>query len=410
MTVRRKAHRWLLLTGALTVSNPGLGGVWGSQPVLGLLADYASNPGLLNLPDTAEEHAAILLDAPTSYVGDDSKFTVLPSFRLSNAPGYSSVDSDYEHFNASEELDADRDKTTVTAGLARDSSLYRDYILNGSLGVERTTFLSDLNWDHQLSERLDLDDDLNWSHVRYAEGSAASAGGIALTNYKYGSFSPSLSWRESERNKLTLAASLGRYNSLDGLTESTAINLQLGFQRQLSELWSVTASGGYSRSNNQDQTDQEELVPYQGGYIIVLVPVRLQSTQTGSIFSANLTRQSELLTLSVSAARQLAPTGFAFLARQDNYQLQLGYQATERLRLSTNAQQVTYEAPQFNGPASVSKSTAVSVSAIWHWSEHWTATFGASHVIAASGSPTTTTDTTGLSVEISRQFDWRKFQ
>ena len=234
--------------------------------------------------------------------------------------------------------------------------------------------------------------------------------GTALTDYKYASFSPSLNYRESELSKLTVTASAGRYNSLDGLTESTAVNLQLGFSKQLTELWSVSASGGYSRSNNQEQADTEELVPYQGGFIIVVVPVRLQSTQTGSIFSGNVTRQSELLTLSASASRQLAPTGFAYLSRLDTYELQIGYRATERLRLTTDARQVSYDAPQFNAAASISKSTSVSLSAIWQWDERWTATLGASHVIASSGSPTISVDTTGVSLQVSRQFDWRKFE
>jgi hypothetical protein len=380
--------------------------VWGSQPVVGVSADYSSNPALLNAPDTGEEHGALLLDAPTSYVGDRSKFSISPSFRFSNAQGYSSLDSDYEHLKVSEELDTDRSVFTATGGAARDSSLYHDYILNGSSGVERNSILADLNWDRKLTERLDLDGDLNATRVRYAAG----VGVATLSDYRYASFAPSLAWNESELLKWSVSGSVGRYNSLDGLTESTSASLQLGFVKQLSELWSVAGSGGYSRAKNQENTEEEEIVFTQNGPELVIIPIHLASTQTGTVFLATVTRQATLLNLSATASRQLTPSGFAFLSRQVSYGLAASYPLSPRWSLSGNVSQVTYQQPQFGSAPDDVRVRSLGLSALWQWTEHWTITMNASAVFEHYGSPAVMVDSSGVSIEIARHFDWKQFR
>jgi hypothetical protein len=404
--IRRRLARICLLAAATSLTSQGRAGVWGSQPVIGISGDYSTNPGLLNVPDTTEEHGALLLDAPTSYVGDGSKFTILPSFRISNAPGYSSLDSDYEHLNVSEELDTDRNVFTATGGVARDSSLYHDFILNGSTGVERNALLADLNWDRKLSERLDIDGDLNATRVHYAAGTGTET----LTDYRYWSFAPSLSWNESERGKLSVSANVGRYNSLDGLTESTSANLQLGFVKQLSELWSLSASGGYSRANNQENTYEEAIVPVQGGFELVLIPLQLKSIQTGSVFLVNVSRQASLLNLSATASRQLAPSGFAFLSRQDLYELSASYPVSARWSFSGDIHEVSYQQPQFSGYTDNVRVASLGLSARWQWTEHWTITMNASSVFERYGSPAVMVDSSGVSVELARHFDWKQFK
>jgi hypothetical protein len=401
--IRRRLARICLLAAATALTSHVRAGVWGSQPVIGISGDYSTNPGLLNVPDTAEEHGALLLDAPTSYVGDGSKFTILPSFRFSNAAGYSSLDSDYDHLNVTEELDSDRNVFTATGGMARDSSLLHDYILNGSTGVERNSILADLNWDRKLTERLDIDGDLNAMRVHYAAGTGTET----LTDYRYWSFAPSLSWNTSERGKLSLSANVGRYNSLDGLTQSTSANLQLGFAKQLSEVWSLSASGGYSRADNQEDTYTViQLTPT----LDLLIPVQLKSTQTGSVYSVNIARQASLLYVSATASRQLAPTGFAYLSSQDAYELKVGYPASARWSLSGDLRRVTYQNPEFGGVNSSLTVTSLTLGATWQWTEHWTVSVGATSILEHYGSPSLKVDSSGVNVEVARHFDWKQIQ
>jgi hypothetical protein len=398
--------RFCVLAAAMSIARLCHAGVWGAQPVIGISGDYATNPGLLNLPNTAENHVALLLDAPTSYNGDAFKFSVLPSFRLSDTQGYSSLDSDYEHLNVTSEFDTARSALILSAGLARDSSLYHDYILDGATGVRRDSANADLNWDRHLTERLEFATDVNSSRVRYD----ATAGVGTLTDYKYTSVTPSLTWDESERSKITAAASAGRYKSLDGRTQSTNANLQLGLVKKLTEVWSVSASAGYSRANNEFDFSGQVLEFTGTGFVVVSVPIALKSRQNGSVYSVSASRQTELLLLTADASRQLVPTGFAFLSRQDSYGLKATYTATEHWTLGADVHRITYQQPQTNGPVNDYDVNYFKASATWQWTEHWTVALNASYVVDHYGAPSLGIASTGVSVELSRQFDWKKFQ
>jgi hypothetical protein len=401
MTWRRSAQ-YCFLAAAMTIVSPSRAGIWGTQPVIGISGDYSSNPSLSNLPNTAESHADALLDAPTTYNGDALKLSILPSFRLSNAQGYSSLDSDYEHLNVGAEFDTDRDVFTAAAGAARDSSLYHDYLLNGSTGVRRDTATADLNWDRHVTERFEIDADVNSMRERFGQ----STGAATLTDYKYTSIAPNLGWTESELGKLTLGANAGRYNSLDGLTESTSANVQLGIARQLSEIWALSASAGYSRADNRIDLTEEAVEFTPNGPILVLIPLAAKSSQSGSIFSVNLSRQTSLLLLSANASRQLTPTGFAFLSRQDNYELKATYTPSERWTFNGDVRRIRYEQPGLGDQRVVS----LQLSAVWQWTEHWSITMNASYVAERYGSPAVGISSSEVGVELSRRFNWKSFQ
>jgi hypothetical protein len=404
---RRWSARLCWWATAMTVASHSNAGVWGTQPVFGIAGDYASNPALLDQQNTAEAHASLLLDAPTNYVGDAFKLSILPSFRLSNAEGYSSLDSDYEHLTVGNEFDNERGMVTVTGAVARDSSLYHDYLLNGSTGVRRDTTSAEVNWDRQLSERFEFDTDVNWTRVRYGD---VAAGIGTLVDYKYTSITPSLAWLQSERGKLTASVNVGRYNSLDGTTKSTNANLQLGFVKQLSEIWSLTASAGYSHANDEFDTSEEFLEFAQSGPIIVIVPVTVKSHQTGSVYSVNLNRRTELLQISVTASRQLAPTGFAYLSRQDNYEIKATYNESPRWVFSGAVHRTNYQLPDNSGAITDLNVTYLQLSAAWQWTEHWTLTMNASRVMDHYASTRFGIGSTGVSLELSRQFNWKSLQ
>lgn len=382
-------------------------GVWGAEPVLGLSGDYSSNPALLaGVPDTAESHAALLLDAPTTYVGEAVKLSLEPQIRLSNSQGYAATDSDYAHLNLKSEFDTERSVFSAAVGAARDSSLYHDVEFNGSTGVRRDGATADLNWDRQLAERIDWDTDLSASRVRYGE----STGLATLTDYKYASLSPTVAWAASERTKYTIAASAGRYDSLDGSTASTSYNAQFGLQRQLSELWSVTGSAGYSRAFNRADAFSEALVFSGGVPEIEIVPQTEKSTQNGTVFAVNLTRQSSLLTLNVLASRQLTPTGFAYLTRQDTYDLKSAYQAGPRWSFSADLRWVEYRYPELLQNSIIGQQWGdFALNATWLWTEQWTITLSASRIVT-HGTSVGSVAANGCSLVLSRHFNWKKFQ
>ena len=365
-------------------------GVWGLEPQLGLSGDYSSNPALLNAAGTAESHAALLLDAPTTYVADAFKFSVLPRLRLSNARGYSSLDSDYERVDARTEFDTELSVWSASAGVARESSLYRDYLTNGAAGVRRDTGSADLNWDRHLDERTEFTTDLNAQRVRYA----APVGTGALTDYRYASLNPGFTWARSARTKFSATAGAGRYDSLDRRTESRSSYAQIGVTHALDARWSATVTAGYSRALNS----------------LALFGRRFESTQNGTVFSAALTRSAERSSLTVDASRQLSPSGFAYLTRQDTYEIKADHAASERWTLSGAARRTSYRNPIVGGASYALDITTVDLSAAYLWSRRWTATLSASRILEHAGTPAIAIAANSVSLLLSRKFDWTTLQ
>jgi hypothetical protein len=375
------------------------------DPVLGVIGDYSTNPALLESAHTAGVNGAVLLDAPTAYNGNGFELFVLPSFRVSNSEGYSSMASDYEHLNVKGEFDTERSTWTLAAGANRDSSLYADYLANGSVGVRRDTLTADLNWDRHLTERLELDTDVNTMQVRFGQ-----ATGIAnLTDYKDTSISPTLSWNSSERGKLTLSASVGRYDSLDAASESRSANLQVGFVHSLSEIWSLTANVGYSRALNRLSFDEEFYVLTPEGLAIESVPIREESAQNGTVYSVDLGRKGERLSFDAIASRTLAPTGFAFLAKQNLVQLTATYTYSDRWSYTASAYYVQAQDPQLQGGIITQTPKNISLSTNWRWTEFWTVTLSAVRVEDRFQPPGNSIGSSEVSIKISRQFNHIKF-
>jgi len=399
---------WCFCVGAVVaLADPARAGVWGSQPVIGIAGDYYTNPDLLAIQNTAESHGDLLVDAPTSYVGDGYKFTAQPSFRVSNAQGYSSLDSDYEHLNLINEFDGPLSTLIINTGASQDSSLYRDYLLNGSRGVRRDGLSGDINWDRLLTERLECDVDGSWSRVEYAH----TTGLQTLVDYKFASLSPGISWAMSERGKLTLSTAVSRYDSLDGLTRSLGGNAQIGFTQRLTEAWSMTATAGYSRANNTAHVEVPEYVVTPFGIFVVFVPERLESHQNGSIYDVTAERKGERWTIDAVVSRLLTPTGFAFLSQQQTYELKATWNASERWVLSGDLRRVTYRQPSTTDTGIDDlRLDNVNLAATWQWTDHWTATFQVTRVMEKINFPSRGLDSSGVSVQIARHFDWKSIE
>jgi len=404
-------QRWsaplCLSAAAMLQVNCAKAGVWGMDPVLGITGDYATNPGLLNIPKTAETDGALLIDAPTTFNASAFKFSVLPSFRVGDTKSYSSVNSDYEHLNLRGELDTERSTFTASAGATRDSSLYQNYLSNGETGVRRDGAVADLNWDRLLSPRIEVDTDVNTTRVRYGSAVGASS----LVDYKYTSITPTLSWIASERTKFTVIANAGQYDSLDGTTRSRDVDLQLGLVRQFTQIWSLTASGGFSRARNRIAFSEQFLVYTLTGPEIVSVPVREESTQDSAVYAVNLTRSGERLTLNATASRQETPTGFAFLSRQTSVELQGSYSLSARWSIGGDARYLRAQDPQPQGGATISRAVAYAgLNASWKCTEHWSLTLGASRVMERYPSLLLDLTSNQVALTLSRKFNHIGFQ
>jgi hypothetical protein len=355
-----------------------------AQPLIGVVAEYASNPALAAVGGQAETHAALQLESPVNYDSDELHLALIPRVRYGGTTDYSSITSDYYHLDASAQYKNDLDSLSLAGGAYRDSSLLFAGELSNGIGVRRDTSSVDANWLRALTERLSFQLDANSSRTLYGK----TAEPTSLVDYRYSTLSPALGYALNERDTLRFLGGVSRYYSLDGFTSSDSSNLQLGLDHQLSELWSLSASAGYSKSTNQ--------------YNYVFETFK--STENGSVYSINLKRQTETLALIATASRVLAPTGFAFLSREDSVNLLANYVFSERWTFNAGITRQSLTNPLVGGGSSERRFYDADLSAIWRLTEQWLVTVHASKLGQLYGAPTVSATSNGLSLEVARQF------
>jgi hypothetical protein len=359
-----------------------------TQPLIGVVAEYASNPQLIPTAPRSETHAALLVDFPLNYDLDSVHFSVTPRVRYGGATGYSSVTSNYYHLDASTQFTSEFSSLTCSGALYRDSSLLYAGELSNGIGVRRDTSTVDVNWQRTISERLQFQLDANTARTLYGQNAAATN----LVDYRYSSASPALVYAVDERDSVRFTGGVGRYQSLNSFTDSDSSNLQLGFDHRLSELWKLSTSAGYSKSTNQ--------------YNFLFGT--FETTQKGGVYSANLTRQGERLTVVAGASRALVPTGSAFLSRQDTINGLANYIHSERWTYSASATWQNITDPVITGGSARRRFYDVDASATWRWTEQWTVAMHLSRIAQQYaqqlGQPAVNPTSNGVRIEISRQF------
>src|SRR5260370_5464941 len=145
-----------LVAAAMSASSFCNAGTWGAAPMIGVVGYHSTNPDLLIGSHPVTTREALLLDGPTSYIGDAVDFAILPSFRFGDSAGYSSLTSNYEHLNIKGDFKSERGVFAAAAGIARDSSLYYNFTQNGLAGIAAEPAHRGVGCDPRLTERLPL--------------------------------------------------------------------------------------------------------------------------------------------------------------------------------------------------------------------------------------------------------------
>jgi hypothetical protein len=369
-------------------------GPWSIEPVLGVSAEYTSNPLLQVTGEQAETRVAALIDVPLRYDSDQWELMLRPNARITDKTGYSSLGSDFEHLDGTAHYADELDSASLQTEVARDSSLYYLGSLADRIGVPRDTVSTSGDWTRSFSERIQINLDGSWQRVRYVEPADFNE----LVDYRYWSAGPTFDYSLSELDTVKVLANYGLYQSLNGATQSSSENIQLGFLRQLSEIWTLSANAGYSRSINRENG----FIDYFG----FLFPVTERSTQDSTVYSASLTRQGERLSVTASASQALQPTG----SRQDSYSLSSTYTRSERWEFAASASWQRAQEPEVQaGEANVTGSIAyrllnAQLTANWHWTPEWVVSVTATRVMQQYGPPTVSVASSGVNVNFIRHF------
>jgi hypothetical protein len=356
-------------------------------PFVGVEAEYSSNPFLVSDAHAAND-AALLVNAPISYDLDAAHFALNPRIRYSDSGTYASLQSNSLHLDASAQFLSDRDSLSLTGSVGRDSSLYFNGLANNGAGVRADTTVVGAGWRRVVSPRLSVEVDPSWQKVRYAD-----SGGFGLVDYTNVGLAPSLQYLLTERDTASMTVSGGDYKASNGLTESKSVNAQLSLDHRLTEIWTLSASGGYSVARNSDN------LLFRSGRELTLT-----SDQKGPVYKASAVRTGEHLNLSFRASRAFIPSGFAFLSQQNSASVGIEYTASERWGFAASGSYVRTQDPLTSGGTTSRTYFLGDVSATWHWTDAWAVTIEAKRANTKYESALVTTTSTGVSLEISRQF------
>jgi hypothetical protein len=372
----------------ICTTSRGFAGPWSAQPLIGVAAEYASNPALVTEGGTSEEHGALVLESPLYFDQDDLHLALIPRVRYGGNTGYSSLTSNYLHLDANAKYAAELDVLTFTGAAYQDSSLLYAGGLADGIGVRRDTKSGDLGWQHALTERLQFQVDVNDVTTRYGQSSASNN----LVDYNDEAVSPALSYALNELNTVHLSGGVSRYKTLNGFTDSDSDTLQLGLDHRINELWSFSGTAGYTKSTDQYHFLDETL----------------SSAQNSAVYSTSLTRTTQKLIESVSVSRAVTPTGLAFLSRQDTVAGQINYTYSDRLSYAGGVTWADISQPLVGGGTATRRFYDIDASANYHLSEQWVVTVHATKVgqqfPGAAGQPSANPSSTGVSLQISRQF------
>ncbi len=380
------------------IGNRVMASPWSTQPTIGVIGQYSSDPVLLPGSGHSESNGALTLLLPMNYDEDDFHFAVTPNIRYGNASGYSSLTSNYFHLDSSAQLASELGTTTLIGSLYRDSSLlYAGEIENG-VGERRDTSSLDLKWDRELTERLEADADLSTARTLYSLSEDRTN---PLVDYRYSQFSPAAVYLLTERDTLHGIGQVSRYQSLNGVSESDSYSLQAGYDRQLSEIWTLKTTAGYARASDRQSG---YFIQFLTPFIYRFVYGHIDTIQNSTVYSANLSRQGEHLNLTLGASRSLAPTGYSYLSRQEAVTGLATYTLSERWSFTGSVNWQTNANPVTSGGTLRARYYSLALSTTWHWTERWLVILQGTKVSQHYVEPYGTVASNSVSVQIARQF------
>jgi hypothetical protein len=369
------------------------------EPLVGAAAEYSSNPFLLSSDQRSASDVALAVSDPTHYDLDNVHFTISPSIRYSSGGSYASLASNYFHLNGSSQWTTELDSVSATAGLGRDSSLLQSGLSSNGLGVRTDSISGGLSWQRKLTPRSVFSVSGNWSRVFYSQNASATG----LIDYRYTSFAISESYALTERTKLQVFASGGKYRAHDDLSGSKNYSLQMGLDRQLTAVWDLSLVAGFARSDNSHNSFAG---PFRRDGMVVgpFFVGTVKSEQKGPVYSGSLVRSGEQSTLSATLSRSFLPSGFNFLSREDIGAIDMSYTMSERWAFDGKVSYQSTVTPALEGQSNAVRYVSSQLSANWHWTADWVVSLHGNWASVKYQLPPLSAQSTGVSVQISRQF------
>jgi hypothetical protein len=341
----------------------------GIDGTIGVAAGYNSNP--LTLPEGGKgaESIGLVVDAPLTYTGDVNKFSLRPQARFAETSGDVAVLSDYQYLTANWDYGGERNTLNARGDWRRDSTLYNQIEASAVPGynLHRSEDVGSLSWQHSFTPRNDLVLAASIDRVSYEAQVVPT-----LSSFTYGQATAEFDHDVSPLLRLSLTGGFGRYELLDHSYRTDSTFTELGFSNILSEHWSWSAQVGYAWLKVTQTIPQYfiEQLP-DGTFVIVVRDVDFHSAPSTQNYAVSLQRHFERLKLALSVTRALQPSGLGSLLTQDDVDLRVSGDWTERLNLSLALHATTLADAAQHVTSPGGPFYYVDLDAVWHLTELW---------------------------------------
>lgn len=371
----------------LLLSLPAQAAEWLIEPTTSLRSGYNDNIRLDTLPEDAVWETALTPSVRFGVAKEDRGLFGKASAsirRFSGGSGRNSssaLDREDYHFDTDAYYGTERNRFSGLVNYTQDSTLDSELDQTGQVISSRATrnrITLGPRWIHTLNEITQLDLSYNYTTVSYSD----DPGVQDLIEYDYQQFSAALVRQLTPRLQGTLSTAYSSYQPDSGFDSDTT-NIQAGLSRSFSDTLSVSWLAGYRQTTSDTLiatgfcigADPGAKFPgCKGGSPVQTGTAKDSIDNSGSVFSANITKLLERGELSASLSRSSNPSSDGELLDTTRLILAGEHKFSEKLRSSlfiefSNAETISR----------VSNSTSktdenffrIRPKLIWKWHQNW---------------------------------------
>lgn len=221
------------------------------------------------------------------------------------------LDSDDQYLYAGGSWRGERSEFSVDGEFRRESSLLTELEDTGLFAdVERRVTKSiSPQFSYNLFEHTQVSGGVNYTDVEFP-----NAIPVSLTEYDFKSANIGVAHNITERSSVSLTVfhSIYEADTFDNDVDSTGANLR--YSNIINEFWSVYGGVGYRESKFKN----------------VVGGVTVRDDDTGALYEAGATRQSETSVLEFSVSNELQPSASGNVNERDEYRINYRRMFSER--------------------------------------------------------------------------------
>jgi hypothetical protein len=331
----------------LLLSLPAQAAEWLIEPTTSLRSGYNDNIRLDTGPHDSVWETAITPSVRFGVAKEDrglfgKAYASVRRFSGGSGRNSSSVlDREDYHFDTDAYYGTERNQFSGLVNYTQDSTLDSELDQTGQVLSSRATrerITLGPRWIHTLNESTQLDLSYNYTTVTYSDKEDFQR----LIEYDYHQFSAALVRQLTPRIQGTLSTAYSSYQPDSGFDSDTT-NIQVGLSRSFSETLSTSWLAGYRETTSDTLiatgfcvgADPGAGFPgCKGGAPVQTGTAKDDDTNTGSVYSVNITKLLEKGNLSASLSRSSNPSSDGELLDTTRLTLTGNHQFTEKLRTS----------------------------------------------------------------------------